>query len=126
MIKEAINNIFPNNETYIVGSSCIKNVKANDIDILVLYDKAITKKEWQRIHKETRQALKGVNFGLIINFKEDNLYLKEEFPYIDLKTDDEKLIDRNEMTQEEYDVLKNKLHLTRYKASRFIEKGIIR
>ena len=104
---------------YIVGSCTIKNVVPNDIDVLVLVDRPITREELRGMRKKFYSICPKDKFSLIFNWAKDNKRLKELFPYYDLQTDEYHYEDRDKMTFSEYDVLKMRLYNTRYKAKRF-------
>lgn len=117
-IKTAI----PNYQCFIVGSRTIKNIKSNDTDVLVLIDKPITKEEMNKIRKDFYSICPQPEYSLLFNWSKDNKKIKETFPYYDLKTDDFKYEDREQMTIEEYEILKNRLAMSRLKTRRFYKE----
>jgi len=117
-IKKAI----PDYQCFVVGSRTIKNVDSGDTDILVLVDKGITIEEVKRIRKKFRAICPKPEYSLLFNWAEDNKKIKETFPYYDLKTDDFKYADKDKMTIEEYEILKNRLGMSRLKTRRFYKE----
>jgi len=117
-IKKAI----PDYQCFIVGSSTIKNVISNDVDVLVLIDKPITRKELKEIRKNFYKICPREEYSLLFNWAKDNEKIKKTFPYYDLKTDDYKYADKDKMTIGEYEILKMKLFNTRIKTNRFFKE----
>ena len=114
-IKKAISSY----QCFVVGSCTIENVISNDIDILVLVDRLITKKELNDIRDKFYEICPQPKYSLIFNLVKDNKKIKDTFPYYDLKTDDYKYADKDKMTSDEYDILKMRLFSTRFRAKRF-------
>lgn len=123
--KKEINKIktaIPDYQCFIVGSRTIKNVVSGDVDILVLIDKYITKKELNDMRDKFYGICPQSKYSLIFNWAKDNKRIKELFPYYDLKTDDYKYEDKDKLTTEEYNVLKMRLFITRFKSKRFYKE----
>jgi len=121
-MKKQIEKIFTNQDCYIVGSWNIKGIESNDIDILVLFDEPITITQLQAYRKELKKL--GEEYQLIPNFKKDNKNLTKEFPYYNIKTGEKSEVKRKDLTDEEYDVLKNRLYSTLSKRQKFFDSLI--
>jgi hypothetical protein len=110
-----------NKPIYIVGSYCIEGIKSNDIDILVLFNKPITRQKYRKYKYEIKKI--NPNLQFIPNFSNT---FDNKLPHINLNDLNNKIIIKyNELTEEEYDILKQNMHYELYHRKDFLKEGII-
>ena len=118
-LKSCVTELLHEYECYVVGSWCIKGVEPNDIDVLILADSPIKLSEYRRLLLAFQRKM-GYGYSSIFQMKWDNNDL-QEYPHYNLKTDEHNFLYRNKLNDNEYIVLKAKMHSTMPRVGLFVD-----
>jgi hypothetical protein len=108
LLTNAINQMFDTSyDCYIVGSSMIKNCDYNDVDVVVCYNNSTNKTENKITTFVFNSLVKNeeVNFSLLKNLKSDNINITS-LPHYNIKTGTSYILDKNELTEEEFNSIR--------------------
>jgi hypothetical protein len=116
-ISEKIKKLFPNNECYFIGTSCIKNVEKSDIDFIVLFNEPIRYDAF--LDYKIKISEIDNRLQMMPCFAEHQKDLKD-LPYISMQDiTDRKLLNKEDYTEDEYAGLKKNMYKHLWKKRRF-------
>lgn len=115
--------VFPDNDCYFIGTSCVDNIEKSDIDFTVLYESPICVTELRLRTEQVKNI--DERLQIMFTFTEDQQDIKD-YPYVSMQDlSDRNIDDRENYTEEEYANLKKSLYELLWRKKNF-NKAIIR
>lgn len=87
---------------YVCGSYLIENIEFHDIDLILFYKKGINITELRLTRTLFKKYFDTELYDLHFIMEEDNHFKSDKYPYYNLLTGDKFLLDREQLTEKQY------------------------